>query len=77
MALKSPTIPLRKTNIGRLLDANTPKNFVAQLSGHKRLESLQSYKSANENHQRQMSVILSRSAQPTSADNTAQMPFVR
>jgi integrase len=50
---------VRKTSISRLLDANTPENFVAQLSGHKNLQSLQSYKSASENHQRQMSYILS------------------
>lgn len=51
---------VRKTSISRLLDANTPENFVAQLSGHKNTQSLQSYKSASEQHQRQMSHILSR-----------------
>lgn len=50
---------VRKTSISRLLDANTPENFVAQLSGHKNLQSLQSYKAASEVHQRQMSNILS------------------
>ena len=35
-----------KTSIGRLLDTNNPETFVAQLSGHKNLQSLQSYKSA-------------------------------
>ena len=38
---------VRKTSIGRLLDANTPETFLAQLSGHKNLQSLQLYKSAN------------------------------
>ena len=28
---------VRKTGIGRLLDANTAETFVAQLSGHKSL----------------------------------------
>lgn len=41
---------VRKTSIGRLLDANAPETFVAQLSGHKSLQSLQSYKSANDAH---------------------------
>ena len=58
---------VRKTGIGRLLDANTPETFVAQLSGHKSLQSLQSYKSANEHHQRQMSYILSSSSNSQSA----------
>ncbi|XP_031556236.1 uncharacterized protein LOC116292998 [Actinia tenebrosa] len=53
---------VRKTGIGRLLDANTPETFVAQLSGHRSLQSLQSHKSANEHHQRQMSYILSSSS---------------
>ena len=51
---------VRKTSISRLLDANVPENFVAQLSGHKNTQSLQSYKSASEHHQRQMSNTLSR-----------------
>ena len=51
---------VRKTSISRLLDANTPEIFVAQLSGHKNLRSLQSYKSASEQHQLQMSSVLSR-----------------
>ena len=51
---------VRKTAIGRLLDANVPENFVAQLSGHKNLESLQSYKIPSMQHQRRMSETLSR-----------------
>jgi len=51
---------VRKKSISRQLDANTPVNFVAQLSGHKNTQSLQSYKSAREQQQRQMSYILSR-----------------
>ena len=31
---------VRKTSIGRLLDANFPENYVMQLSGHKNLQSL-------------------------------------
>ena len=38
---------VRKTSISRLLDADVPENFVAQLSGHKQTESLQSYKSVS------------------------------
>ena len=59
---------VRKTSISRLLDANMPENFVAQHSGHKSTESLQSYKSAGEKQQRQMSRVLSR---VSSLDNTA------
>ncbi len=59
---------VRKTSISRLLDANMLENFVAQHSGHKSTESLQSYKSAGEKQQRQMSRVLSR---VSSLDNTA------
>ena len=51
---------VRKTCISRLLDADVPENFVAQLSGHKSTDSLQSYKSASSTHQRRMSLTLSR-----------------
>ena len=51
---------VRKTSISRLLDANTPEIFVAQLSGHKSLQSLLSYKIASVQHQQKMSNILSR-----------------
>ena len=52
---------VRKTSIGRLLDADVPVNYVAQLSGHKNLKSLDSYKCASLLHQRKMSLVLSRS----------------
>ena len=51
---------VRKTRSSRLLDADVPENFVAQLSGHKSMESLQSYKSASTKHQKRMSLTLSR-----------------
>ena len=51
---------VRKSSISRLLDANVPEIFVAQLSGHKNAQSLQSYKLASEHHQRHMSNTLSR-----------------
>ena len=51
---------VRKTSISRLLDAGVPENFVMQLSGHKNLQSLSSYKSASITHQRHMSDTLSR-----------------
>ena len=53
---------VRKTSISRLLDGGTPENFVAQLSGHKNLQSLSSYKSASITHQRKMSDILQQQA---------------
>ena len=65
---------VRKTSIDRLLDANTPETFVAQLSCHKNLQSLQSYKSANEHHQRQMSYVLSGSSQSQNAQQITAPP---
>ena len=51
---------VRKPCISRLLDADVPENFVAQLSGHKSTESLQSYKSTSAKHQKRMSLTLGR-----------------
>ena len=51
---------VRKTCISRLLNANVPETYVAQLSGHKNINSLQSYKSPSTTHQHQMSSVLSR-----------------
>ena len=51
-----------RTCISRLMDANIPSNYVAQLSGHKNLKSLDSYKTASRIHQRKMSNVLSRSS---------------
>ena len=53
---------VRKTCISRLLDADVPNNFVVQLSGHRSLKSLDDYKSASYEHQRRMSLALSRSS---------------
>ena len=55
---------VRKTSISRLLDGETPEIFVAQLSGHKNLQSLSSYKSASIRHQRKMSDILQQASRP-------------
>ena len=51
---------VRKTCISRRLDAHVSDNFVAQLSGHKSRESLQSYKSASAKDQKRISLTLSR-----------------
>ena len=61
---------VRKTCISRLMDADIPENFVAQLSGHKNLKSLESYKSASTAHQRKMSLVLSPSTPPSCATDT-------
>ena len=53
---------VRKTSISRLLDGGTPENFVAQLSGHKNMQSLSWWKSASITHQRKMSDILQQQA---------------
>ena len=54
---------VRKTCISRLMDAELPPNYVAQLSGHKNSKSLDVYKSASHSHQRRVSVVLSRSTE--------------
>ena len=61
---------VRKTSIGRLLDANFPENYVMHLSGHKNIQSLSAYKSASLSHQRQMSDALSRRNQPATSSCT-------
>ena len=62
---------VRKTSIGRLLDADVSANYVSQLSGHKNLKSLDSCKSASLRHQRKMSFMLSRSEHVKSTTSTA------
>jgi hypothetical protein len=61
---------VRKTCISRLMEANVPTNYVAQLSGHRNLKSLDSYKTASVVHQRQMSRILSRSGEQLGQENS-------
>ena len=51
---------VRRTSVGRLLEADVQPNFVAQLSGHKNLKSLDSYHSASLKQQREMSAVLNR-----------------
>ena len=48
---------MRKTCISCLMDAKFPENYVAQLSGHKNLKSLDVYRSVSNTHQREMSVL--------------------
>ena len=50
---------VRKTGIGRLLDANLAERFVAQHAGMKSIESLNEYKCANTTQISHMSAILS------------------
>ena len=57
---------VRKTCVSRLMDAEVSVNYVAQLSGHKDLKSLDSYKVASVDHQRHMSLVLSRSTNEAS-----------
>ena len=61
---------VRKACISRLMDAEVPVNYVAQLSGHRTLKSLDSYKAASADHQRKMSLILSRSGQESIQTST-------
>ena len=62
---------VRKTCISRLMDAEVPVNYVAQLSGHKNIKSLDSYKTASDNHQRKMSLLLSRGTKSPISSNDA------
>ena len=50
---------VRKTSIGRLLDANLAETFVVQHAGMKSLDSLKAYKCANKSQIHEMSAILS------------------
>lgn len=50
---------VRKTGIGRLLDADVPEIFVAQHAGMACTDSLKSYKSAGKKQIREMSTVLS------------------
>lgn len=50
---------VRETCISRLMDAEVPVNYVAQLSEHKNLKSLDSYKTASDGHQWKNSLLLS------------------
>ena len=61
---------VRKTCISRLMDADLPENYVAQLSGDKNLKRLDAYKSASQSHQRQMSMVRSRSTATDSAGHS-------
>jgi len=61
---------LRKTCISRLMDADFPENYVAQLSSHKNLKSLDPCKAASQGHQRRMSMVLSCSTAISSAGNS-------
>ena len=62
---------VRKTCISRLMDAEIPVNYVAQLSGHKNLKSLDSYKTASDDHQRKMSLLLSSETKSPISSNDA------
>ncbi len=59
------------------MDADIPSNYVAQLSGHKNLKSLDSYKTASCVHQRKMSNILSRSSSTSCQQNNDSVPAGR
>ena len=48
-----------KTCISRLMDAEILVNYVAQLSGHKNLKSLDAYKATSTVHQHKMSNVFS------------------
>ena len=61
----------RKTCISRLMDAEIPVYYVAQRSGHKNLKSLDSYKTASDDHQRKMSLLLSSETKSPISSNDA------
>ena len=59
------------------MDAEVLVNYVAQLSGHRNLKSLDSYKAASADHQRKMSLILSPSGQEKYSDIDSKRPRKR
>ena len=52
------------------MDAEVCLNYVPQLSGHKNLKSLDSYNAASADHQRKISLSLSRSGQESIQTST-------
>ena len=64
---------VRKTYISTVMDAEIPVNYVAQRSGHtgKNLKSLDSYKTASDDHQRKMSLLLSSETKSPISSNDA------
>ena len=61
---------VRKTCLSRLMHAEVPVNYVAQLSAHRNLKSLDSYQAASADHQRKMSFSLSRSGKESTQTST-------
>ena len=59
----------------RLLDKNVPESFVIQLSGHKCIESLSSYKAPSFSKQREMSKHLSHSTTLTQPEKEQTSPI--
>ena len=57
---KVSNLSVRKTSVGRLLEADVQPNFVEQLSEHKNLKSLDSCHSASLKRQREISAIMNR-----------------
>ena len=68
---------VRKTCISRLMDAEVPVNYVAQLSGHRNLKSLDSYKSASVDHQRKMSFVLAEQISSTCSRQILDLPVLQ
>ena len=65
---------VRKTCIGRLLDAEIPENYVAQQVGMKNLDSLKSYKTPGAKHKLQISNVLdNRPSTPVASSGNKQM----
>ena len=62
---------VQKTCISCLMDAEVPVNYVAQLSGHRNLKKLRFLpKAASVEHQRKMSLTLSRSGEHCAQSST-------
>ena len=61
---------VRKTRTSCLMDAEVAVNYVAQLTRHRNLKSLDSYKAASADHQQKMSLILSHSGQESTQTST-------
>jgi len=60
---------IRRTSINSLLDSGVHETKVAQLTGHKNIQSINSYRTVSEQHQKEMSHILTRSLKPSAAQS--------
>ena len=67
----------RKTMVTTLCKENVPETQIIQLTGHRNLQSLNSYKKASLQQQKEMSHILSSYSEPQRACTTVTEPTTK